>query len=147
MAGTGKESRLDSLKQRVVVLRERITPIFMETPIIVILLVGFAIVIQSGFILIISEPTPLFSGDFGFVQWDPGLNRQVIIETLVVALIISFGTIGLWLIKRAPVYVDDSDRASFTQISGIVLLAVCFVALYLLLVLKIFGNFNNLNIF
>jgi hypothetical protein len=147
MAGTAKESRIGSMKQRFTVLRERIIPLFMETPIFVVFLVGFAIVIQSGFLFILSEPTPLFFNDFGFVRFDPGLNSQVVIETILVAVIISFGTIGLWLIKRAPVYVDDSDRASFTQISGIVLFVVCFIALYLLMVLKMFGNFSNLNIF
>jgi hypothetical protein len=147
MAGTGKESRLDTTKQRLSLIRERVFYQSQNSPIIVISIIVFAIIIESGFLLILSEPTPLFSGEFGIVLTDPRLNDQVIMETILVSLFVGFGTIGLWMIKRAPVYVDDRDRAVFTQFSGIAMFIICFLLLYLLMVLKVFGNFNNLNVF
>lgn len=146
MEELGKESRISSVRDRVQLMRDRM---FYQTPasqIIAVLLVIFAIVIESGVIYILSEPTPLFFGEFGLVI-PRTFTFQVASETLLVFLFILIGTIGIWMVRRAPVYVDDAERASLTQMVGIILFIAGFIFLYLFMVLKQYGNFNNLNIF
>ena len=142
-----RESRVETFKQRFQLMRERLFYQTQSSSVIIILVIITAIAIQSGLIFILSEPTPLLGRNFQLIVPDRSLNNQVITETFIVAIIVGIGTLGLWLIKRAPVYVDDADRAAFTQTTGIILIIFSIVVIYLLMVYKMFGGFNNLNIF
>ncbi len=127
MADTGvdankRESRVETYKQRFQLIRERLFYQTQSSSLIIILVIATAIVIQSGLIFVLSEPTPLLGRNFQLIVPDPSLNNQVVTETFLVAIIVGVGTLGLWLIKRATVYVDDADRAAFTQTMGIILL-------------------------
>ncbi|OLS21253.1 MAG: hypothetical protein HeimC3_36740 [Candidatus Heimdallarchaeota archaeon LC_3] len=152
MADTGvdankRKSRVETYKQRFQLIRERLFYQTQSSSLIIILVIGIAIVIQSGLIFVLSESTPLLGRNFQLIVPDRLLNNQVVAETFLVAIIVGVGTLGLWLIKRAPVYVDDADRAAFTQTMGIILIISGIVILYLVMVFKMFGNFDNLNIF
>ena len=104
------------------------------------------ILVESGLMYDISQPTLFFrSQGFQLINIYQGNSAQFSAETIIAAVFIALGVIGLFVLKNAPAHIDDKQKASTTLAIAVFVVLAAFVLLYLFYVWKIDGgNFNNL---
>lgn len=125
---------------------------------VMIILVASSILLLSGLIFVFTE-TPDFIGRniFGtqFIFNLPvqdkgkanpnGQTHMYVFELLVVAGIISMGVIGLYLIRNATRFIDESEKGVQVLAVGVLMILIALVLLFFLYNFKQTSQFPNIS--
>jgi hypothetical protein len=131
-----------SLKFRLQIFWKRLTNVSEFSNIFLLALLIAVILAEAGFIFNIAENASLFYGNSFSILAPKGINdkyaqTQTISESILVAILIAGGSLGLFLMRRATIYVDDPSRAFFTFSVAITLLVSSIIALYFVLIVHL----------
>jgi hypothetical protein len=115
-------------------LYRRISAIKPSTFILSMFAIAIAIFLFSGGVYNLTvRPYPAIYYGGRFVLVDPRLSEQFIADSIVAAILYSFGTIGLIMIYQSAKYAYKPRQAYMMLIIGIVLLLLAYVSLELVM--------------
>lgn len=145
MATNDSEKNLSknlSFKERLVLFQMKFLNLNNLSKWLLAFLIIFTIFIEAGFLYTATEPIDL-SKDQRIIEIgaNPGTDvkmtpermaqSQVFLEPFIVTALIAMGVFGLFLMKRAPSFVDDKDKAVFNLILAIIVLGIAILALFI----------------
>lgn len=150
MGSVDKKINTFMSNKRLLMLRQRLSGLSIRRSNLstwfLFLIIAAIILIESGIIYDISQPTLFFqSQNLQFINIYQGTSGQFSAETIIATIFIALGVVGLFVLKNAPANIDDKQRASAALTIAIIIILTAFALLYLFFVWKINGgNFNNL---